>query len=347
MPEATSFTHGLSLLRPRRKWDPRTGFSAGATVDLSTKLGSLCLPNPVMPAAGTYGVGTESSSFGSLSDLACFTTKSLSFEPWEGHQGKNLAPTSSGGMVNSVGLKNPGIQRWLAEHYPNLVRLGCRIVVSIWGHDEQEVFQCASAVGPCEQVVAVELNLSCPNHRDPRFLVSNDPRAVGDYVAAASEALTPSSMQIWAKLAPTTPDLVSVAEAAVSNGADAVTLVNTLSAMEVDLENRRPVVSGTYGGLSGPPLRPVALRAVHQVHNALPEVPIVGVGGVGSGRDALELIAVGASAIQVGTASFRDPRAPHRVLREVQEWCWKHNTTPSEMVGCIRGNAFSYPEDSG
>lgn len=322
------------------------GQSTVGTIDLATKVGSLNLINPVMPAAGTYGVGTEFSQFGNMADLACFTTKSLSLKPWTGHQGSNVVPDASGGMLNAVGLRNPGIATWLTDHYPSLVQRGCRIVVSIWGHDEQEVFQSASLLAECRAVVAVELNLSCPNHRDPRFVVSNDPVATGDYVAAASEALVSSSAQVWAKLSPTTSDLVSVAEAAASRGADAVTLVNTLSAMAIDLEGRRPMLSNTYGGLSGPPLHPIALRAIHQVHSALPELPIVGVGGVSSGRDALELIAVGASAIQVGTASFQDPRAPYKVLRQIEEWCRQQGTSPRELVGCVKGNAFAQAEDS-
>lgn len=308
---------------------------------MSVKLGATRLPNPVMPAAGTYGLGVESAAYGDLSSLGCFTTKSLSVEAWDGNAGRNLIPSVGGGMLNSVGLKNPGVQRWLDEHYVDLHRSGCRVVVSLWGRTEADIFDAASLLAQCESVIAVELNLSCPNHSDPRFLVAHDPVETSRYVAAATEALETSHIAVWAKLSPTTPDLVSIAEAATANGADAVTLVNTLSGMAVDIETMSGPLSGFYGGLSGPPLHPVALRAINQVHSALPEVPIIGVGGVGSGVDALSLMAVGASAVQVGSASFRDPRAPFKVLDEVTKWCASHGVCPPEVTGAIRGNAFS------
>jgi dihydroorotate dehydrogenase (NAD+) catalytic subunit len=307
---------------------------------MSTKVGSLRLPNPVMPAAGTYGVGTEFAGFGNLALLGAFTTKSLSLEPWAGNVGQNVIPGPGGSILNSVGLRNPGMQAWIREIYPQLSAVGCRIVVSIWGHNEDEVFDCASLLAGCSDVVAVELNLSCPNHRDPRFLVSNSALAVASYVSAATEALGSSSAQVWAKLSPTTSDLVSVSEAASSRGADAVTLVNTLSAMAIDLESRRSTLSRTYGGLSGPPLHPIALRAVHQVHSSLPELPVIGVGGISSAREALGMMAVGASAVQIGTASFADPRAPYRILEDMERWCIDTATTPSELMGVVQGNAF-------
>ncbi len=307
---------------------------------MTVKVGPLKLPNPVMPAAGTYGLGVEYGSYGDFNVLGSMTTKSLSLESWDGNKGTNIVPSFCGAMLNSVGLTNPGVRGWLASHYPSLHERSARIVVSIWGTSDEEIFEAVSLLASKPGIVAVELNLSCPNHHDPRLLVSHDPVEVGKYVSSAAEALEASSISVWAKLAPTVPDLLPVAEAAVGSGADGITLVNTIPAMTVDLDRSVATLSGVYGGLSGPLLRPIALRAIHQVHSSLPEIPIIGVGGVASGIDALELIAVGASAIQVGTASFRDPRAPYRILDEIKEWCSLRRTSPSELVGSIRGNAF-------
>lgn len=310
-------------------------------VDMSVKVATAVLDNPMMPAAGTYGLGMEAAPFGSLERLGCFVTKSVSAAPWKGNSGGNLAPWSGGNMLNSVGLKNPGIVDWLESYYPGLEQAGVKVVVSLWGNCAEDIFEAASHLVGRAAVIAVEVNLSCPNHRDPRFLVSHDSSESGRYVEAAVDALGNAPIDVWAKLAPTTPDLVAVAERVAASGAGAVTLVNTMSGMVVNLEERRAVLSGTYGGLSGPSLHPIALRAVHQVHSVVPELSILGVGGVVDAESALGMIAVGASAVQVGTASFADPRATGKILRGMQQWCSEHGTTPAEVRGTIRGNAFS------
>ena len=194
-----------------------------------------------------------------------------------------------------------------------------RTVVSIWGRDANELFDAAVVVAACKELAAIEVNLSCPNHDDPRLMVSHDPEEVRKYISAVAAAT--SGLPVWAKLAPTTPDLVACSQAAQRSGASAVTLVNTISAMSVDLDRRSTTLSGVLGGLSGPPLHEVALRAIYQVHSALPRLPIVGVGGVVNARTRGSLMAVGASAVQVGTASFVDPRAPYKIIRGIDEWC--------------------------
>ena len=238
-------------------------------------------------------------------------------------------------MLNSVGLKNPGVRAWRQSHYPALARRGVRTVVSIWGRDENELFDAAAVVAACKELAAIEVNLSCPNHDDPRLMVSHDPEQVRKYISVVAAA-TSGSVPVWAKLAPTTPDIVACAGAAQEAGASAVTLVNTLSAMSVDLDRRSVTLSGVLGGMSGPPLHEVALRAIYQVRSAFPRLPIVGVGGVVNARTALELMAVGASAVQVGTACFVDPRAPYKIIRGIDEWCAHRRTTLAEVIGSIR-----------
>lgn len=305
-------------------------------VDLSTVVGDLELPNPVMTAAGTYGLGGEFDAYGNLAELGAFVTKSLSYDAWRGNSGRNISAAEGGAMLNSVGLSNCGVSSWVTDHYPALTRLGARIVVSIWGRNEGELFDSACLLAACENICAIEVNLSCPNVEDAHLMVSHDPGQVGLYVAAVTEAVRAVPIVVWAKLAPSTPDIVACAQAAERNGASAVTLINTMSAMEVDLQSYTATLSGVFGGLSGPPLHPIALRAIYQVHSALPKLPIVGVGGVCNARTALELMAVGASAVQIGTASFADPRAPYKILGELRRWFGREGVTPSDVVGRVR-----------
>lgn len=307
-------------------------------VSLHTDLGPVSLPNPVMTAAGTYGLGLDFAAYGSLATLGAFVTKSLSLHSRKGNTGRNLIPTSSGAMLNSVGLRNPGLECWIDDIYPALAEQGVRIVVSLWGETKADFRKLAGLVAELESVQAVELNLSCPNVKGPDKLVSHDPALVGDYVRTVVDELTGSHVAVWAKLAPSSPDLVQSAQAADSYGASAVTLINTLPGMEVDLASKSLPLSGGYGGLSGAPLHPIAMRAVFQVHQALPRLPIIGVGGVVDVSSAVKLMAVGASAVQIGTASFRDPRAPFKILRALERWFQRRSLEPQALTGCIRAD---------
>jgi dihydroorotate dehydrogenase (NAD+) catalytic subunit len=242
-------------------------------------------------------------------------------------------------MINSVGLQGPGVAAWLADDLPPLLDTGARVVASIWGRSVAE-YETAAAMlaGAPEQVVAVEVNLSCPNTEAARDLFAHSAAGTRDAMAATAACGRPR----WAKLSPNVTDLVPIAEAALEGGAEAVTLVNTVMGMAIDAE------SGAYrlgsgargGGLSGPAIHPVAVRAVHDVHAALPEVPIVGVGGVVTGHDAAELVLAGASAVQVGTATFADPRAPAIVLEQLDTWL-RRRTLPSirDNVGKLEKGA--------
>jgi len=300
--------------------------------DLAVEVGAVALANPIMTASGTSGRGTELAPYLALGSLGAVVVKSLAAFAWGGNPAPRLHPTPLG-MLNSVGLQGPGVRRWLDEDLADLAATGARVVASIWGRTVDEFAEAASllaAAGPA--VVAVEINLSCPNLDGGRHLFAQSPEDSAAVVSACAVAGRPR----WAKLTPVTDRLVDVAAAAADAGADAVTLVNTALGMVIDLETRRPVLGGGGGGLSGPALRPIAVRAVHDVHGALPALPIVGVGGVATGADALELIMAGASAVQVGTATFADPRAPGRVLSELTDWCRVHGV---RRVADLRGVA--------
>lgn len=286
--------------------------------ELSTRVGSVELPNPVMTASGTAGHGAELAPYLDLGALGAVVVKSLSAEPWPGNP--PLRVTQRGvGMLNSVGLQGPGVEAWLADDLPPLLATGARVVASIWGRTVAEYERAAALLADAPaDVVAVEVNLSCPNTEAGRDLFAHDAAATAEVVAATATCGRPR----WAKLSPNVTDVVPIAAAARDAGAEAVTLVNTVMGMAIDVER------GTYalgsgprgGGLSGAGIHPIAVRAVHDVHAALPDLPIVGVGGVGTGEDAAELILAGARAVQVGTASFADPAAAARVVRELGAW---------------------------
>ncbi len=286
-------------------------------VDLATSVGSLTLPNPVMTASGTAGHGTELAAHVDLSRLGAVVVKSLAAYPWPGNPRPRVHETPAG-MINSVGLQGPGLDAWLDHDLPRLVDAGARVVASIWGRSVADFERAADrlADAPAE-VIAVEVNVSCPNVEDRNHVFSHSPAATADVVAATSGCGRPR----WAKLSPNVADIAEIAAAAADAGAEAVTLVNTLLGMLIDVEARRPLLGGGGGGLSGPAIRPVAVRAVYDCRAALPDLPIVGVGGVASARDAIELLLAGANAVQVGTATFADPRAVERILDGVVRWC--------------------------
>lgn len=287
-------------------------------VDLSVTVGSVRLPNPVMTASGTAGHGAELAAYGDLGALGAVVVKSLHADSWAGNPPLRVHETTAG-MINSVGLQGPGVAAWLDHDLPALAATGARVVASIWGRSVDEYRRAADLLaGAPDEVVAVEVNLSCPNTEAGRDLFAHSV----DDTRAAIEATAGCGRPRWAKLSPNVGHLDEIAGAAHEAGAEAVTLVNTVMGMAIDPETRRfRLGSGPRGGgVSGPAIHPIAVRAVFDVHRALPAVPIVGVGGVASGADAAELLLAGATAVQVGTATFADPRAPHRVLRELEGW---------------------------
>ncbi|NNN12638.1 MAG: dihydroorotate dehydrogenase [Acidimicrobiaceae bacterium] len=300
------------------------------SVDLETNLASLKLDNPVMTAAGTSGHGAELSAFFDLSKLGAVVVKSVSAYPWPGNPGPRLAPLA-GAMLNSVGLAGPGIGAWAKDYLPGLRQAGAKTIVSIWGKTVEEYAEASELLaGRLDGIVAVEVNVSCPNLKAKSEIFSHSARAT----RAVIEAVRPIGIPIFAKLSPNTHSVAEVAEAAVEAGACGVTMINTVLGMSIDPLTASLDLGGGGGGLSGPAIRPIALRAVYELKRRIPEIVIIGVGGISSGRDALAMMLAGASAIQVGTATFSDPKAPLRVLGELTELCARLGISRlSDVVG--------------
>lgn len=295
----------------------------------AVRVGSVELPTPVMTASGTAGHGIELAPYVDLSSLGAVVVKSLAPYEWAGNPAPRVHPAGVG-MLNAVGLQGPGVRRWLTEDLPGLVAAGARVVASIWGRSVDDYREAAELLaGAPPAVIAVEVNLSCPNLEGRRGIFAHDAALSAEVVAATVACGRPR----WAKLSPNTDRVVEVAAAARDAGADAVTLVNTLLGMVLDERTGRPVLGAGGGGYSGRPLHAVAVRTVFDVHTALPDLPIVGVGGVASGWDAAELLLAGASAVQVGTSTFADPAAPERVQRELLAWCRARGVSPSGLTG--------------
>ncbi|MBV8161293.1 MAG: dihydroorotate dehydrogenase [Acidimicrobiia bacterium] len=287
-----------------------------------------------MTASGTVGHGVELGEYVDLSALGAVVVKSLSAEPWPGNRAPRLHETPAG-MLNSVGLQNPGVEAWIEHDLPALEARGARVVASIWGFSVEAYAKAATMLaGVADRLVAVELNLSCPNIESRTGMFAHSPTATAEVVEATAGCPRPR----WAKLSPNVTDVVEIAAAALGAGAESLTLVNTLLAMAIDVERRRPVLGAGGGGLSGAAIRPVAVRAVYDCRAALPDAPIVGVGGIGTGVDAIELLMAGADAVQVGTATFVEPRAPLRVVAELERWCRRHGVTDiKDLRGAAHG----------
>jgi dihydroorotate dehydrogenase (NAD+) catalytic subunit len=292
-------------------------------IDTSVTVGSVRLRAPVMTASGTAGYGTELGGHLDLAALGAVVTKSLAPYEWPGNPAPRLHPTPQG-MINAVGLQGPGVQYWLDHVVGDLVAAGATVVASIWGRSLDDYAEAATllAAAPPE-VVAVEVNLSCPNLEGRGSIFAHDAVLSAEVIAATASCGRPR----WAKLSANTDRIIDVAEAVVGAGAEAVTCINTLLGLAYDPVTLAPTLGAGGGGLSGRAIHPVAVRAVHDVHRALPDVPIVGVGGVASAWDAVEMFLAGARAVQVGTASFADPGAAGAVQRDLIAWAADHGIT--------------------
>lgn len=282
-----------------------------ASQDLTTRLGALGLRSPLIAASGTVGSVWEWAETCDVSFYGAAVAKSVSPEPWEGRPPPRLAPTPTG-MLNGIGIQNPGVSRWVDDMEPRLQALGVPVWGSAVAHDVAGFGVVAKELETAG-VAAVEVNLSCPN-LDDGVMFSFDPGLVGSVVSTAVSAV---DMPIGAKLSPNTPNIVAAAAAARDAGAAFVILTNTALGLAVDLEKRSPVLSGEVGGYSGPGLKPISLRCVYEVSRALPNLPIIGCGGVATGRDVIEYVMAGATAVEAGTVHLAEPRAGKRILTEL------------------------------
>jgi dihydroorotate dehydrogenase (NAD+) catalytic subunit len=299
------------------------------SADLSVALGPVRLANPIATASGTFGYGLEFAGVLDLSGIGALFTKGLSLGPHAGNPPPRICETPSG-MLNAIGLQNVGIEVFLAEKLPALRAAGATVFANIWGDEEEEYVEIARALEGAPGLAGMELNISCPNVRKGGMLFGNSPEATASLVGKVRKA---TDAPLVVKLSPNAPDLVESARAARGAGADVLSLVNTFVGMSVDPETARPRISFGTGGLSGPAIRPLAVRMVHQVHRALPDAPLWGIGGIETLSDVLEFLAVGASAVQVGTANFRDPGVSARLVGELDAWCSARSISARDLIG--------------
>ena len=300
---------------------------------LETAVGSLKLANPVLAASGTFGYGLDLLEFCPPESLGAVVTKGLSPRPRRGNPTPRIVETAAG-MINAIGLQNIGVDAFCREALPELQARRAVVIVNVFGERMDEYVE---VIERCEReggIAGYELNVSCPNVTAGGMEFGHDPGPLERLTAMCRAA---TRRQLWVKLSPNAPNLVATAQAAVAGGAEALTLINTVRAMAIDAVARRPVLANKIGGLSGPAVKPIALRMVWEVHTALPTVPLVGIGGIESGRDVAEFLLAGASAVQVGTAIFRDPAAPVRIAAELARFCDEHGIADvRELVGGLQ-----------
>ena len=294
------------------------------------RVGSVELPSPVILASGTAGHSDELAAYMDLSVLGAVVVKSVASFEWQGNPAPRLHALSCG-MINAVGLQGRGVEQWIAHDLPRLRARNARVVASIWGFRESEYEAAALALSNAASgLVAVEVNLSCPNVEHARSMFAHDAVQSSRVVAAVRRALP--HVPVWAKLSPNTDRLVEIAGVVSSAGADALVLVNTVLGMAIDTDSRRPVLGNGGGGVSGAAMHAVAVRSVFDVRAALSDVPIIGVGGVSCANDALELMMAGANAVQVGTATFADPRAAMKIQRDMLRWAHRRDISSWEEI---------------
>lgn len=274
--------------------------------------GGLTLRNPVITASGTFGYGLEFAGVMDLTAIGAIVVKGLSLEPHRGHAAPRILETSAG-MLNAIGLQNVGVRAFVEEKLPLLRQIGTPIVANCWGHAPEEFGEVAARLADAEGLAAVEINVSCPNKREWGRIIATDPDLTRQVVRSVRQRC---ALPLWVKLSPNVTDITAFARVAEDEGADAVSLVNTFVGLAVDLDARRPVLTNGTGGLSGPAIKPIALRMVHDAARAV-KIPVIGMGGISDADDALEFLLVGARAVQVGTASFTDPRATERIAKGI------------------------------
>ena len=287
------------------------------TVDMSTKLGRLDFSSPVFTASGCAAAGKELDQFIDITTIGAVVTKSVMLNPRSGRATPRMAETPSG-MLNGIGLQGPGIDDFIQNDLSWLSQKGAKTIVSIAGNNVEEFGKVADKLRDIPGVVAIEVNISCPNVENRGQVFACDPYAAADVINNVRRNVS-ASIPLFAKLSPDVTDITEIAKAVVKAGADGLSVINTLLGMVIDTDTLRPLLSGKTGGLSGPAIRPVAVRCVYQIRKALPNIPIIGMGGIRNGRDAIEFFAAGANAISVGTTVFNDPEACVRIHDETAE----------------------------
>ncbi|MBC8288179.1 MAG: dihydroorotate dehydrogenase [Nitrospinae bacterium] len=285
-------------------------------MDLSVNLGSLCLNNPVIAASGTFGYGLEYRSLVDLNALGGFSTKGLSLQPKTGNPVPRVIETSSG-MLNAIGLENIGLEAFLSEKLPQLENLNTRIIVNFFGDTSDEYVEMARVLSGVERLDALEMNVSCPNVEKGGLQFSSDPEVLTEVVSAVRKV---TDKFLVVKLSPNVTDITILAKAAENAGADALSVCNTFVGMSIDIKTRKPHLANRTGGLSGPAIKPLALNLVYQTVRAV-KIPVIGIGGIASGEDAVEFLLAGAKAIQIGTANFIDPAATLNVIDGIRKYC--------------------------
>jgi dihydroorotate dehydrogenase (NAD+) catalytic subunit len=307
----------------------------GEAPDLSVKLGALELKTPVLAASGTYGSGREAAEFVDLSLIGGIIVKSMTLSPWRGKPTPRMAETPSG-MLNAIGIQNRGVDYFIAEDLPWLVKRRATVIASIAGNTVEEFVRVADKLRTGGRGLSgVEINISCPNLEDRNNMFAHSPESAAAVVAGVKEAVP--RLPVFPKLSPNVTSLPEVAAAVIDAGADGLSLINTVLGMAIDVDSRRPMLAGTVGGLSGPAIRPIAVRAVHDVHRAFPHIPIIGQGGIVSAHDALEMILAGASAVAVGTVNFVDPRSPILVAKGINDYLVQHElTNVADLTGALK-----------
>ena len=299
-------------------------------MNMKVDLCGVTLNNPVMTASGTFGAGEEYSEFVDLNRLGAVVTKGVANVPWEGNPTPRVAEVY-GGMLNAIGLQNPGIDLFIERDIPFLKKYDTRIVVNVCGHTTSEYIEVVDRLAD-QPVDMMEINISCPNVKCGGMAFGTQPKMVEEVVSAAKAK---AKKPLIVKLSPNVTDIAEIARAAESAGADALSLINTLLGMRIDIEKRKPILSNVMGGLSGPAVFPVAVRMVYQVRKAV-SVPILGMGGIRTGRDIVEMMLAGADAVAMGTVMFNDPTAPVKALAELNEWLDAHGVkSVTELSGAV------------
>jgi len=300
--------------------------------DLATDLGFLKLRNPVLAASGTFGYGLEFAPFINLNQLGGIVIKGLYFHPRPGNPPPRLAESSSG-LINSIGLQGIGVKAFSEKILPQLKKVTTPLIVNVCGETDEEYAEVIGFLNASEQIAAFELNISCPNVKKDGFCPALNTETTFSLVQLAKRT---SRRPVITKLSPNVTDIVEIARAAEEAGSDAISLVNTFLALTVDVETRRPKLANVFGGLSGPAIKPLALRMVYQVAKAV-RIPVIGMGGIMTGRDAVEFLIVGARAVEVGTANLVDPEASVRIIEEIEDYCRANRIKKiEEVIGTLR-----------